>query len=482
MKKPIKYALIAILAIAAVAGGIYAATLPTPVRMTEIRPQTAQLTFMEQGIVTAGDVIAIFSSAHGEIVNLYAQEGDFIEAGQPLVSVDNTESQLRLEQVRYSIFSINAQIQNVRLEDELARQGLQATLNTLQGELAALNAQARQTGQAHQSQAAVTDWQAQIQQILIYQQESELAHATENLERTSLLYSLGVVPRIEYDQAHAAVDAIKPLLESAQAQLEIINAGATINDTEHFDGLRTALNAQISGITQQLNQDFTSATISHLEAMRSIEEINRTQIEREIENSTIYSPVSGVITAFHAQNTNILSPLSSRPVAEITIQDQAIEAYVSTQDIRTINVGDTVRLTFRQRLDDIEFYGTIERISNTATVRHTALGVEEWKVNVRIQPEIPEGLDLGTGFALDTTFFVFSEENRIIIPRTAVFQVGGIDYVWAVIDGQARQTPVTPGAELRTDIIIESGLTPGDWIINDANNTDLQEGVRVTNE
>jgi HlyD family secretion protein len=213
-----------------------------------------------------------------------------------------------------------------------------------------------------------------------------------------------------------------------------------------------------------------------------VEELNAEQIKREIANTVVTAPVDGMITALHAQNTNFITAAS--PVAEITtLDDIEINVYVSTQDISSIRTGDRVGLTLRQRANDIEFYGIVSEIESTAVVRFTALGVEERKVNVKIAPEIPEGAELGDGFAVDTTFFLFREENRLVVPRTAVFKADGNDMVWLVTSGgTAEAVPVVTGMELRTDIVIESGLSAGDFVINDANNADLRDGVKVVRE
>jgi HlyD family secretion protein len=83
------------------------------------------------------------------------------------------------------------------------------------------------------------------------------------------------------------------------------------------------------------------------------------------------------------------------------------------------------------------------------------------------------------------TFYVFRAENQITVPRTAIFRLNGEDAVWVVRGGDTgpiRPATVQTGMELRTDTIIESGLAEGDFVVNDANNQDLSDGVRVTNE
>jgi HlyD family secretion protein len=485
MKKHIKYIVVAVILILSAAGGIFYMMMPLPVRMTEIRPQAAELSFTEQGIVSTGRAVLVFPSVQGEIKNLYAQEGQSIRAGEILVSVDDSALRLRLEQVKTAIRGLEAQLANVSVEAANLRQNLNTNLRSLQGELRAIDAQAALSGAAFANQNEVLNEQIRLQQVVIESRENELKRVSETLERTQILYEGGVVPRVDLNSAETAVSVASANLEAAKSQMTVIIAGAGINDAEHFEGIRASINAQIAGINQQLNQDTTIAARAALEAQIAVEELNAAQIEREIANSIVTAPVDGVITVLHAQNTNFISAVS--PVAEITTNDDIeINVFVSTQDVSSIKIGDRVGLTLRQRTNDIEFFGYVIEIENIAVARFTALGVEERKVNIKIAPEIPQGTELGDGFAVDTTFFLFREENQIVVPRTAVFRADGMDMVWLVNGddgtGILEAIPVVTGTELRTDIVIERGLSVGDFIVNDANNADLRDGVRVVRE
>ena len=484
MKKSIKYALLGIIVLAAVAGGVYYAMMPTPVRMTEVRLNLAELSFTEQGVVEAGNAVMVFASAQGELRGLYVSENQWVEVGDALVSVDANVHLLRLEQVQSGIRGLEAQLANIDVEADNLRQTLQTSRSTLQGELQAINAQAAQSGQTVANQQEVLDEQIRLQQILITQHQTDLALANENYQRVTQLYQGGVVARMDFEAARAAALAAHTLLEFAEGQMAVIAAGAIHDSAEHFEGMRAAIHAQIAGIDRQLAQDNTTATRAHFEALIAVEEASLALIKREIDNAVITAPVRGIVTTLHAQHTNFISPVS--PVAEITVEGgQYIEVYVSTQDIGSINHGDTVGITFRQRVGDVRFSGTVVDIGDTAVVRFTALGVEERKVNVRIAPDIPDGINLGIGYGVDVTFYVFREEDRMAVPRTALFRDSGVYNVWVVRGGNegiVKAVAVQTGMELRMETVIESGLNVGDFVVNDANNSDLRNGVRVVAE
>ena len=477
MKKTAKYILAVIIAVGAVGAGIFYVIQPVSVRLTEISPQRAELFFTEQGIVSMGGTVQVFPTVQGEVVRRFIQEGQLVQRYQPLIAIDNTTTQIKIEQARHGIRGLRAQLENIDIEAEIIRQNLQTTLNSLQSELAVINAQAAQSNLAYENQAEIKAEQLRIQQVITEQHRHEVIRATDNLQRVNLLYTAGIAPGVDYDTAQAALNAAVSQYEAAQGQLALIAAGAVINNDEHFNAMRAAINTQIAGINQQLTQDTTSAARTHFEALIEVEQINLTLLELQMYNYVVSAPVGGFVSSF--PNTNFASPAS--PIAEMTIWgDPVIEVYVSTQDI--ISLNDQVRLTLRRRIEDIEFYGTVSAVSGTAVVRLTPLGIEERKVRVRITPDIPEGVQLGAGFAVDTTFFILREEEQIVVPRTAVFRADGAYNVWLVQNGVASATQVTTGTELRTDVIITSGLQPGSYVITDANNVNIQEGTRVIDE
>ena len=481
MKKPVKIVILGLVILGAITGGIYYVRLPVAVRMVRISLQVAELAFTEQGVVTAENTFQVYSAIHGKIESVHVREGQEVRAGDILLVVDDSGLRLQVEQVLSGIRSLQAQLAGVDVEAAATRSNLTSTRNMLQGELMAIDAQAAQSNQAYANRQELQNEQMRVQQILIDQQESVLEKAKENLERIYELYQAGVVARIDYEDASAAVETAEAGLEAAKGQMAIIIASAPESSGEHFEGLRASINAQIAGINQQLAQDTTESAKAHYEALIAIEQANVATLEREIENTIITAPVSGIVTTLQAQATNLVN--STTPVAEITVLgNMAIEVYVSTQDIGSIIIGDVVGLVQRRRSGDLEFTGRVIEIDSTAVVRLSALGVEERKVKLWIEPEFPENQEAGLGHGLDVIFYIFREEDKIVVPKTAVFQDGEQDMVWAVRGGDSgfvEVIPIVVGMELRTEIIVESGLNEGDYVISDANNPSMRVGRRV---
>ncbi|MCL2068660.1 MAG: hypothetical protein FWH00_02055, partial [Oscillospiraceae bacterium] len=184
------------------------------------------------------------------------------------------------------------------------------------------------------------------------------------------------------------------------------------------------------------------------------------------------SPVGGVVTQL---NTGSNLTAQNRPLAVIE-WDPLIEVFVSTRDLDSVNIGGAVSITIERRMGDQIIGGIIAEIESEAQARLSPLGVEERKVRLFIRPDTA---DIVIGAGVEVSFPVFERENSIIAPKTAIFQMDGSDMAWIVREGVLALIPVQRGVELREGYLIESGLSPGDLIVRDANTQGLSQGKRV---
>jgi RND family efflux transporter MFP subunit len=480
MKKIVKFGLFGLLFLAALGGYIYYTRMPVALMLTEVRPQLAELSFIEQGKVIAENTVLVFPEMQGKLAELCVEEDQEVKAGDVLATIDDTALRLGIEQVNSKINSIQSLIAN--LEDEQNRniEELQASRNVLLGELHAINAQAENAKIVAENTNDTIRKRLQLQQVKINQNQSDVDRARADLERIEALCQTGTLPLTDLEAAQASLSQAETLLEVSQCEIAVIATEVGLSNEEYYKGKREALNAQIRGIDQQLRQDFTISMIQHYTAQIEVEEKNIAQLERSIVNSRITAPHDGTITNLYAQGSNFISP--GTPVAEITVHGQMeIEVYVSTHDVTHIQIEDRVGLTLLQRGNNINFYGTVSAIGSQAVVHRTHLGVEELGVKVTITPD-ESPVPLGIGFELDVTFFVYREENQLTVPLTALFSEMGEARVWLIRGGntgEVTSAAVEAGQVLRTETVVLSGLFEGDFVVSDANNQFLREGVRV---
>ena len=379
-------------------------------------------------------------------------------AAVPLTSVELKTAELSFtEQGLYkadSVMRIYSEVQGKPVEIS-AKEGQPVSKGDLlcvidSGALEQRLAQAKSSIRGYEAQArstsAATDGRVQLQNILIDENQRNLDRALEDLERNEALYQVGAVSKLDYDNALSNVKLLESTLEASKYELTVIKADAA----------------------------------EYYQAMIEAESINITQLERDIENCRIISPFDGVVTMLYIKDTNLI--MANSLIAEITSdKDGEIEVFISTSDVNSVKAGDTVSLTLKRREGDFVFSGLVESVDVNAEVRLSALGVEERKVKARILPDpaAANAAQLGDGFSVDVKFIIYSAQNKLTVPKTALFKRDNKDMLWVVRGGKAQAIEVVKGMELRTEFVIESGLIAGDRVVTDANNDALKDGLRV---
>ena len=107
----------------------------------------------------------------------------------------------------------------------------------------------------------------------------------------------------------------------------------------------------------------------------------------------------------------------------------------------------------------------------------SALGVEEQRVNVIIDFVDPPDA-LGDAYRIEAKIVVWSGENVLKIPVSALFRRGGVWSVFVVESGRARVRDVEIGQRSAFEAEIVKGLQPGEIVVRHPSN-DVAAGTRV---
>lgn len=421
MKKKVKWIGLAVVVLAAVAAAIASLLTPAAVPLTRVSPQRAELTLLAQGSVAGDRVVAIYPLTSGALLEVYVTEGQRVKAGDLICAIDPEPILQQIRQAESGIQSSRAQQQNF-------------------------------LDQTYGSQI-VRQEQLQLQSLRIQQGERDLAQARTDLERLQSLYDIGALALVELEEASAAAAQLELALQSSRAEYAILQADA--------DG---------------------ASMSDHYEAMIALEQSKLALLERELENCTVTVAADGVISALPVLESNYVSV--NAPVAELTVTESLrVKTDISTRDVDSIREGDEVLLRLKRRGGDTELSGKISKIAETAELSISSLGLEEYRVKVEIQPgPLPAGAGFGAGYDVEVEFILYREEDRLLVPKSALFRLNGSDMLWLADNGRLRAVEVQKGMELRTQFVIEGGLAPDDLVVSDANDKLLKNGLRVGTE
>jgi HlyD family secretion protein len=286
------------------------------------------------------------------------------------------------------------------------------------------------------------------------------------------------------EQARAAVAAAEAALRVAQADR---NAALAEQDLARTDLERTAQLAE-SGTVSQAALDraeraarAADATVDTAEAAIAMREADLQIAQARLISfddqglwgaiaSTdhaipLTAPADGTILRVIQQSETTLP--AGTPIMEIgdIAGDLAVTVALLSTDAVQVSPGD--RVIIENWGQPRPLAGTVTRVDPFGTTQFSALGVEEQRVNVRIDftSARAEHEGLGHGFRVETRIVVWEAEAALIVPSAALFRHQGGWAVFAVTDGTASIRPVGLGHNNGIEAEVLDGLAEGDSVI-----------------
>jgi HlyD family secretion protein len=126
---------------------------------------------------------------------------------------------------------------------------------------------------------------------------------------------------------------------------------------------------------------------------------------------------------------------------------------------------------------DKRLRATVRLVEPYAFTKVSALGIEEKRVNVVMDPVDPLG-PLGDGYRVEARIVIWSATDVLKVPASAVFRSKDGWAVFTVEEGRARERPVDVRARSSLEAEIKSGIAVGATVIKYPTN-EVAEGVRV---
>lgn len=136
------------------------------------------------------------------------------------------------------------------------------------------------------------------------------------------------------------------------------------------------------------------------------------------------------------------------------------EAYIPEIDITKIALGDSVEITI-DALPRNKFKGSV---SNIANVGQELSGFDMKVFKIMIDLEV-EGKPIKPAMTSNNKIILAKLPDVVKIPRNCLFRKNGDSFVYLNDGGQTWKKSVTPGLENEEEVVIESGLSPGDLIL-----------------
>ena len=297
-----------------------------------------------------------------------------------------------------------------------------------------------------------------------------------------------VVVRLDPEDLVARLDAVKASLNGEKARLTGAEANL-INARLNFDRLRQLFEtgdvtkADLDGAEAQ----FLGAKSNKQVIEASIEQAQATieQAQKDLDNTTITSPIDGIITVLNTEvgETTIVGTTNTpgSVIMEIAdLSEMLVRAQIDETNIAPVSEGQGATV-YVNAYEDRTFTGKVQKVGLKRQVAADGTGV----FNTEILLGLEEGDRLYSGLTASVDIEVEGFYDVVRVPSQAVLDRRIEDMpedvvkdhthvdstktfarvVYRLIDGKAVATPVTVGASDLTHTVIEGGLEVGDRVV-----------------
>ncbi|MFI4898107.1 MAG: efflux RND transporter periplasmic adaptor subunit [Phycisphaerales bacterium JB059] len=298
-----------------------------------------------------------------------------------------------------------------------------------------------------------------------------------------------VVVRLDPQDLVARLDASKASLKSEQARLTGAEA-SLINARLNYERLRQLYE---TGDVTKADLDAAEAQFlgaksnkQVIEASIEMAQANIEQAQKDLDNTTITSPIDGIITVLNTEvgETAIVGTTNTpgSVIMEIAdLSEMLVKAQIDETNIAPVEEGQGATV-YINAYDDREFRGKVQKVGLKRQVAADGTGV----FNTEILLGLEEGERLYSGLTASVDIEVESFYDVVRVPSQSVLDRRVEDLpeeivrssehvdptktfarvVYRLIDGKAVATPVEVGPSDLTHTVILGGLEVGERVVS----------------
>lgn len=246
-------------------------------------------------------------------------------------------------------------------------------------------------------------------------------------------------------------------------------AGGAISTEEYDDALRAA---------EQRRQELAAAESRERAASADVAVARAALLAMDTRRDgmiAVRSPVSGSVLNVPQQSERVIA--AGTPVVEIG-DPRSIELVVDvlSSDAVRIRAGDPVEID--EWGGDSALWGRVRLVEPSAFTKVSALGVDEQRVNVRVDIGDPP-VTLGDNFRVEARIVVWQSRDVLTVPASALVQSRDGEWsIFVVQGGRAKRQPIDVGFRGAAAAQIRSGLSTGATVILFPSDQ-IRDGTRV---
>ncbi|MEM7205696.1 MAG: HlyD family efflux transporter periplasmic adaptor subunit [Planctomycetota bacterium] len=306
---------------------------------------------------------------------------------------------------------------------------------------------------------------------------AELLDARSRAEaRATLSRSLAAVRQAQARraQAEAEVSLTSAALERAQQLRQRDDSSARALDLAERDERLAREGVRAAEFAEQVAQfEVELARASLREAVPADlrqGEADDPEIETVPTRLQLTSPIDGVVLRVFEESARTLA--AGAPILEVgAVGKLEVVADFLSQDAVRVRAGMPALIAGWGRSlgdeDEAELRGRVRVVEPGGFTKVSALGVEEQRVNVVIDPadDAPAWRGLGDGYRVEVSVVLSEQADVALVPTGALFRQGADWAVFVVEEGRAALRSVTIGRRNGLQAEVATGLRAGDRVV-----------------
>jgi HlyD family secretion protein len=404
----------------------------TPVQTAAASYEAVEDRYTEEGTITAGGEYRLVSEASGPVKEVKVRENDGVKAGDILFTVDDRDLLQEKSLCESALAGYQAKLEQSRI-GQVMTSSPQEYLDSIRAEVSAKEA----------------DYQA----------------AKTLIDASQSLYSAGSISRVEWEKDRASYEYASLAWEQAKSRYE--------------ESRRFLESLKAGGIDETtINGRFYDSVEEQLRAQIKSQETTMEQLDNKLKKCVVTADRDGIITSLPVKDMSYIQAGETAVTISGRGKIQA-ESDVLTSIAPYLTPGDKVTVILQLRNQDQMYGGTISQVYDYAAKGTSALGMDEYRVHVKIDMDENTELEGKEGYGANIRFTLYQGEHKLVIPSSAVFQLDDQNYVFIIKNGKAEKLPVEVEYKTSSQTVIKEGLAEGQKVIDHVDSEEIYEGAKV---
>lgn len=272
----------------------------------------------------------------------------------------------------------------------------------------------------------------------------------------------------QLERARLAQELAKKELARVQA---LVQAGAVSRQT-----LDTAA-TEAGSRAKDVEAAHSAVRIAHYQVQVARAMLARPSAPADQPIISLPAPVQGRVLRVHQESAAVVA--AGSPLLDLG-DPTTLEVAIDVLTIDAVRVGPGQAVELVGWGGEHALQGTVRHVEPSAYTKVSALGIEEQRVDVVIDPAKPgEWNALGDGFRVEARIAVWESQDELKVPVGAAFRDERGWAVFVVVGGRAVKRPMTVGRRNEQEMQVLQGLQPGDHVILHPSDK-VGDGTRVS--